>query len=182
MTELEQPVGVKVPGDPRPKGSMVCRVSARHPLREQVDNKAWRRRVVLGGAKLPIRGLTGPIGISVTFTIPRPPSHYRTGRNAHLLRHAAPTWPDGHGTGDVDKLTRLVFDALQDAGVLSNDAQVVNAAVWKCYPDTPGCPDRLERPGALIRLYPIEEDHWQPKLIDNGPLAKSSSATARPPS
>jgi len=181
---LERAIGVRVPGIPKPKGSKVCRVSPRHPLYEAVNNGKWRRQVRKGGAKLAERGITGPVGISVTFTLPRPAKHYGTGRNAHRVKPDAPTWPYEHGTGDVDKLCRLVFDAMQDAGVLTDDAQVVNAALWKCYPDTRGCPDRMDQPGSLIRLYPIEEDDQcqQLTLIENGQPAKSSSGTGPPPS
>lgn len=187
MAALEQPCGVWVPGIPKPKGSMKCvgkRGKVKHKLLEQVDNTAWRRRVTLAGAKLPVQGITGPVGLSVTFTLPRPQSHYGTGRNAHRLKPDAPAWPTGHGTGDWEKLARIIGDAWQTkggAGVLADDAQIVNGTVWKCYPDTRGCPDRRDQPGAVIRLYPIEEDdQCQPTLIASGLPAKSSSGTGRP--
>jgi crossover junction endodeoxyribonuclease RusA len=70
------------------------------------------------------------------FKFPRPKSHYRTGRNAHLLRDDAPEFkmsrPDG------EKLERSTYDALTDAGVWRDDAQVVDAHWTKVYSDSPG--------------------------------------------
>jgi Holliday junction resolvase RusA-like endonuclease len=155
---LEQSWAVQIPGLPKPKGSMKCvgaRGRIKHVLVEQVDNKAWRKQVTAAGLLLPVRDLGGPIAITVTFTLPRPPSHYGTGRNAHRLKPDAPTWPHHHGTGDLDKLMRLIADALEDARVFHNDAQIVHGDVWKCYPDTRDCPDRLPEPGAIIRIHPI---------------------------
>lgn len=167
-TLLEQTWAVEVPAThkgqvigPKPKGSMKCigaRGAIKHQLVEDVDNKAWRRRVYAAGLLLPVRGVGGPLGLSVTFTLARPPSHYGTGRNADRVRPDAPVWPYQRGTGDWDKLGRIIGDAWQargGAGVLGDDAQFVNGVVWKCYPDTPGCPDRLDQPGALIRLWCI---------------------------
>jgi Holliday junction resolvase RusA-like endonuclease len=164
MTTLEQTTwGVWVPGIPRPKGSMKCvgrRGPIKHALVEQVDNEAWRRQVTAAGRALPIRGLTCPVAFSVTFTLPRPQSHYGTGRNASRVLDTAPAWPTGRGSGDWDKYARIIGDAWQTkggAGVIIDDSQIVNGTVWKCYPDTPGCPDRRPTPGAVIRLYLIDE-------------------------
>lgn len=67
--------------------------------------------------------LTGPVALEVTFTLPRPKAHYRTGRNSHLLRDNAPHRPDR--LPDLDKLLRSTMDALTAAGVWADDAQVV---------------------------------------------------------
>lgn len=96
-----------------------------------------------------------PIGVEVTFTLPRPKAHYRTGRNAHMLRDAAPAWPTGHSTGDVDKLVRLVLDALQDTDALPDDCAVLEVTGRKAYVGgVEQMPDQLGYPGVVIRLYP----------------------------
>lgn len=167
MTELTRDYAVRVYGTPATKGSMKCigaRGKIKHQLVEQLEKMLtpWRALIVKGGLALPVTDLVGPIGVEMTVTIARPKSHYRTGRYAHLLRDDAPLWPSQEGTGDVDKYGRAVLDSLQKgkpsapgAGVMKTDAQVVELISRKTYPDTPGAQDRLDRPGAVIRIYPI---------------------------
>jgi crossover junction endodeoxyribonuclease RusA len=64
----------------------------------------------------------GPCEVAVIFIFKRPKSHYRTGRNAHLLKDNAPFYVIGHSQGDLDKLLRSTFDALTAAGVWKDDA------------------------------------------------------------
>ena len=83
----------------------------------------------------------GPVSVSVTFWFPRPKSHYRTGRNAHLLRLTAPAYPTSLGQGDIDKLLRSSFDAIVAAGVIADDklvAEVRAAKRWLVPGATPG--------------------------------------------
>ncbi len=86
-----------------------------------------------------------PVEVAVTFTMPRPKGHYRTGRNAHLLRDAAPLFPAG--TPDLDKTVRSTFDGLGEAGVWRDDAQVVYVSAWKIYESA-----RYGLPGAHITV------------------------------
>lgn len=72
-----------------------------------------------------------PVEIVLSFYFARPLGHFRTGRNAHLLRDAAPSWPTGKP--DLDKLERAVFDGLTDAGAWADDSQVVSVIASKHY-------------------------------------------------
>lgn len=159
-------VRIVIPGDPAPKGSMKCvGQKGRHQLVE--DNpatKEWRTLLAYWiRRKWPDDQHAGkhqPLGVDVTFVVPRPPGHYGTGRNAGIVKASAPIHPatQAAGSGDVDKLLRLVLDAVQDTDVLPNDAQVVEALARKRYPretDDPPDPDHLAYPGVVIRLYPI---------------------------
>lgn len=145
---------IRVYGDPIPKGSMKCigrRGKAMHSL---IDNKQdrldiWMPKIQaaaeaardrLGGT------LSGPVSVSTTFTVPRPAS-------VPLAKRA---WPITRSAGDIDKHTRSVLDALTYAELIGDDSQVVHTENWECYPDTPGCPDRLDRPGATIRIETIQ--------------------------
>lgn len=92
--------------------------------------------------------------LTVVYTLPRPKSHYRTGRNAHLLREHAPKWPTGKP--DRDKLDRSTSDALTDAGIWRDDAQVVVCLSVKTYPDVH--PKALPTPGAYIRIIVLPPD------------------------
>lgn len=159
---------VVIPGNPAPKGSMKCvgqRGKAKHVLVEDNERTGpWRETVATwAGRKVQPFTAGEPIGAEITFTLDRPKGHYGTGRNAKVLRPAAPVFPIGHNTGDVDKLLRLVLDALQDADVLPDDCQVIEATTRKVYvsPSPVDDPwsvayDALGHPGVVIRLYPID--------------------------
>lgn len=159
--------GVSIAGIPTPKGSLKCvaKHAPGHRANLQEDHRPgqteWRAKIVAAGAVLRRdQGGTIPAGtpveVNATLTMPRPKSHYRTGRNAHLLRPGAPLWPCLYGSKDDDKLGRLLLDGLQDAKVFEDDAQVCRLYLEMCYPDTPGAVDALPQPGALIRVYRID--------------------------
>lgn len=66
------------------------------------------------------------VEMAVTFWFERPKSHYRSGRNAHLLKDGATSHVGVYP--DLDKLLRSTLDALGSktgAGVIRNDSQVV---------------------------------------------------------
>lgn len=85
------------------------------------------------------------------FTLPRPKSHHRTGKYAHLLRDNAPVLHGGKP--DLDKLLRATGDALTTAGVYADDSRIAQVFAVKCYPTTAGNqPGALDRPGARIVL------------------------------
>lgn len=151
MTELTSDLAVRVFGVPTPQGSMTCK--AKHVRKanlqpsNEADLKPWRALVARAGRALPVTGLVGPIGVEVTLTVNRPKSVTRPWPSAKANRR-------GQG-GDIDKLARAVLDGLTESAVFGDDSQVVELTARKCYPDTPGAQDRLERPGAVIRIYPI---------------------------
>ena len=97
--------------------------------------KSWQQEVasVARAAFIDARGggvFDGPLELRVWFYAPRPRSHYRTGRNAHLLRDSAPTWPIVRP--DTTKLLRGLEDALTGV-VWRDDAQVVVQTARKVY-------------------------------------------------
>ena len=164
---LRHELVITVPGDPAPKGSLKCigrRGSVAHVLIEDNDRtKPWRDKVSAAVRRAhPEPASPGqPLCADVTFTLARPKSHYGTGRNVNRVRPAAPAWPTSHATGDVDKLLRLILDALQDAGLVPDDSAIVTVTTTKAYPtetDVGGvyAPDVLAWPGVRIRLYPIQ--------------------------
>jgi crossover junction endodeoxyribonuclease RusA len=103
------------------------------PWREAVRAETQRAMLMLSGA------FTGPVKVTLKFVVPRPKGHYRTGRNAGMLRDAAPSWPAGKP--DVDKLARAVLDGLTAGGAWKDDSQVVQLFAGKSYAaqDSPGC-------------------------------------------
>ncbi|GAB3750119.1 RusA family crossover junction endodeoxyribonuclease [Microlunatus parietis] len=143
---------VRVYGTPIPKGNMTCLgprgKGGRHLIvdAKRRELEVWQGKVTAAaGALLAKIGhqLAGPVAVSVTFTVERPKTVPLTKRPWPITRSAG---------GDADKLLRAVLDGLTDGGVIADDSQVASCEVWRCYPDTPGCPDRMDRPGALIRI------------------------------
>jgi Holliday junction resolvase RusA-like endonuclease len=152
---ITREIVITVAGQPKPKGSMVCRRDPHHGLRESVDNVAWRAELVRLAKRVTQRAGKGqPIAVEATFTLKRSTAHYGTGRNAGVLKSwALALFPVGHDKGDVDKLARLVLDALQDARVLHDDCQVVELTTRKVFTET-YAGDGLVYPGAVIRIWP----------------------------
>ena len=64
----------------------------------------------------------GPVAVTATFLMPRPRSHYRTGKRAGELRDDAPRYVDKRP--DIDKLVRATLDALRSGGAYMDDSQV----------------------------------------------------------
>jgi len=99
--------------------------------------KPWRMAVKYAALNeialrvAPYQVMTGAVVLEVTFRLPRPKGHYGTGRNAGLLKPSAPLVPAGRP--DLDKLLRSTFDALGEAGVWGDDAQVVAVRGAKVY-------------------------------------------------
>jgi Holliday junction resolvase RusA-like endonuclease len=79
----------------------------------------------------------------VTFLMPRPKGHFRTGKRAHILREAAPLYHTSKP--DATKLLRATEDAL--TGILwHDDAQIAMQIVKKRYTSS--------NPGAEIKILP----------------------------
>lgn len=79
--------------------------------------------------------LVGPVGLSLTFVLPRPKT----------VKRKYPT-----AKPDLDKLVRAVKDSLADAGVYLDDSQVISLLAVKTYVDGPG--DTLGHPGVVVAV------------------------------
>lgn len=160
-------VTITVHGKPAPQGSKkgfynknLGRVQI---VEDNTKTRPWREAVKHAALDV-MKGHTTyqrdwPLSVTITFTLPRTKGHYRTGRNAHLLRDAAPIAPAGKP--DIDKLTRSTLDALTDAGVFVDDSQVVELHIAKGYP----CDwrvDSLHTPGAVIHVGPVVRADYYP--------------------
>lgn len=98
--------------------------------------------------------LDEPLWLEVTYYFKRPKSHYRSGRNAHLLKDRAPTFPAMKP--DVGKLTRAVHDAL--TGVLYRDDALI---VRNCEQKLFGVPERAEV--AVYRALAVGVELYEPE-------------------
>ena len=84
----------------------------------------------------PATPLTGPLDVLLVFDLPRPKSHYGTGRNADKLKPSAPNYPMGN-RNDVENLAKAVLDAMNMV-IWRDDSQVVGLQVNKHYDAKPG--------------------------------------------
>lgn len=129
--------GFKVVGTPRPKGSLICRgprycpkcktTPIVHPVTEDdtpgKDGAKWRTQLQKAGDALRVRnGFTyeGPVTVDATFVMDRPAAA------------AKRRWP--HVRPDLDKLCRMLLDALTSSHVIHDDSLVVELVARKCYP------------------------------------------------
>lgn len=109
--------------------------------------------------------LTGPLWAYAVFSLARPKGHYRTGRNAHLLRDGAPVRPGSKP--DLSKLIRSTEDAATAVGLWRDDGQVTEyvrlAKVW-CGED----PYALKRPGLVMYVWaaPARSDGLAPQRLE----------------
>jgi Holliday junction resolvase RusA-like endonuclease len=110
-------------------------------------NKEWRQDVKDAADKVkPEQPLHGPLLVVCVFYMPRIKAHYRTGKNAGLLRPDAPLL---HTTKpDATKLWRSTEDAL--TGIIwRDDAQIAHQVIVKRYTS--------EQPGAEIKIIEATE-------------------------
>jgi Holliday junction resolvase RusA-like endonuclease len=152
---------ITVYGRPQPAGS---KRAFRNPHTGRIavvdaskGTKPWQQQVA--GAALEACGsepllLDGPLILDVKFYLARPRGHYRTGKNAHLVRDAAPDYPIGRP--DTTKLLRAVEDALSGI-VWTDDSRVVYQLASKHY----GTPERVE----------VRVDHAAPPITVGGAIS-----------
>jgi crossover junction endodeoxyribonuclease RusA len=129
---------IRVNGIPAPQGSK-RHVGNGRMIESSRAVGPWREAVRAETQRIMISPLAGPVRVDVAFYLPRPKGHWRTGRNAHLLRDAAPALPCG--TPDLDKLARAVLDGLTAGGAWKDDGQAASLHAEKYYADRqpPGC-------------------------------------------
>ncbi|MFF7234161.1 RusA family crossover junction endodeoxyribonuclease [Streptomyces sioyaensis] len=133
---------VWVAGLPAPQGSK--RHVGRGRLVESSKKvKPWRTAVATEAEKADF-GEPPYVRVVAWFYLPRPKSHYRSGRFAHLLKPSAPRLPGKYP--DVDKLARSTLDALRMGGAYADDAQVVTLHAHKRFAEFG------EVPGAMIEV------------------------------
>lgn len=104
-----------IPGKPKTKGSLAVRNGKTGALRESVvGSTQWRQLIAkrVGETRQHAATWDGPAGVTAYFYLPRPD-------------------PAAVRAGDIDKLTRNVLDALEDAKIWADDVQCVTLDVRK---------------------------------------------------
>lgn len=147
-------ITITVHGTPAPQGSK-RHVGGGVMIESSKKVKPWRQDVKYAALEAIGTGWTildGPLAASMVFTFARGKGHYRTGRNAHLLRDAAPSRPAV--TPDLSKILRSTEDALTGI-VWKDDARVVEyVRLGKFYAGS-GFEDVLDGPGCVIRVWQL---------------------------
>lgn len=129
-----------IPGVPEPQ--------ARHRFfrgsgRVYSPSSPWKGVVAgwvsLRPRELPLVPADAALSVTLDFALPRPASHFRTGKRGHLLRDDAPLWPiAGRKVGDNDNFEKAVYDACN--GILwPDDKQIVHNETTKRYGTPTGC-------------------------------------------
>lgn len=75
-----------------------------------------------------------PLQLDLRFYFTRPKSHYKTGKNAHLLKDNPPEYHTARP--DVDNLSKFVMDALNKI-YWKDDSYIVSLNVQKMYSENP---------------------------------------------
>ena len=127
-------------GIPAPGGSKVGFVNpktGRVVVKEDCKRNASWRSIVAHSALQAYRGppLTGPVNMQIHFVMPRPKSHYRSGRYASWRRAEAPFFHEK--APDTTKLIRSTEDALKGIA-WKDDSQVAIQTAFKTYGVCPG--------------------------------------------
>jgi Holliday junction resolvase RusA-like endonuclease len=126
-------ITIDVRGIPRPQGSLKLHrlpsgaTAARYPAVVY----QWRAQVQQAVAELDAEPFEGAVQLSLGFDLSRPLGHLGTGRNHGTTKPSAPAFPTV--APDLDKLVRCVGDAITDAGLWKDDAQVVALNAAKRY-------------------------------------------------
>ena len=114
----------------------------------------WRNLVAFTAAActVGVKPCDTAVAVQVTFYLPRPASHYGTGRNASVLKATAPAYP--LGKPDTSKMFRAVEDAMSGV-VYTDDCRVVEIRAAKRYADE----TTDNKPGARVRVWQVDEQN-----------------------
>jgi len=134
---------ITVPGTPAPQGSK-RHVGGGRMVEMNKNLKPYRDSIIYAARDNtwhinPI--LVGPIPVSIIFRMPRPNSHYGTGRNAGKVKDSAPLLCSN--TPDLDKIIRSVNDGITDSGLWKDDDQVAYLTAVKLYGEQAGVTVRI---------------------------------------
>lgn len=124
-------IQVFVPGIPQPQGSKNAYVRGNRAVIVEANKKLpnWRKQLTekLETANVTCQPLEGAVTLEVIFLMPKAKSNKKN-------------YP--YQKPDLDKLLRAVNDSAKDAGVVSDDCQVVQILAWKLWAE--------DEPGAVI--------------------------------
>jgi len=132
------PIKIRVYGLPAPQGSKK-HIGRGILIESSKKVKPWRKEVLV--ATLDSRDFSGQVinkacQVSLEFLIPRPRSHYGTGRNRSRLKPSAPKYCTSNRHGDIDKLCRSTIDGISvtsGGALIQDDSLIVKLTASKRY-------------------------------------------------
>lgn len=83
----------------------------------------------------PEEKMTKPIRCILNFYCKRPKTHYKTGKNAHILKDTAPKY--NINNKDLDNMVKFVLDALNDK-LYTDDSLIFEISCSKMYSEKEG--------------------------------------------
>ena len=83
----------------------------------------------------PEQKMTKPIKCVLNFYCKRPKTHYKTGKNAHILKDTAPKY--NINNKDLDNMVKFVLDALNDK-LYTDDSLIFEITCSKLYSENDG--------------------------------------------
>ena len=93
------------------------------------DKKGMWLQIARFKPKTPLKG---DIMIKMIFTMPRPKSHFRTGKYKHILKDDMPEFHSS--TPDLDNLVKFLLDTVQGKDrIIYDDSQVCMLQAEKVY-------------------------------------------------
>jgi Holliday junction resolvase RusA-like endonuclease len=95
--------------------------------------KIWKLAIDAVMSRHAHKGIDGAMSVTLEFYMPRPKSHYRSGRFSHILKADAPLYHTNKN--DVDNLCKTVLDRMTESGYIKDDGQVIDLKVSKRYDD-----------------------------------------------
>ncbi len=84
--------------------------------------------------KAPNAPILGPINLTVTFYMPRPKSHYGSGKKSDMLKDNAPEYHISRP--DTDNYCKLIMDSLNSI-FWKDDSQICQLMAQKKYSESP---------------------------------------------
>lgn len=84
---------------------------------------------------IPSEKMTNPIKCNLNFYCKRPKSHYKTGKNSHILKDTSPKYNTNNK--DLDNMVKFILDAL-NGKLYIDDCQIVEINCKKMYSESDG--------------------------------------------
>jgi crossover junction endodeoxyribonuclease RusA len=139
---MGEPVEYFVEGVPVAQPRVKARAIGKQARVYTPDTADKWKAAVKASTRIKLKVRQGRYSLFLNFCLPRPKAHYRTGKNSHLLRDAA---PEHHAQKpDVDNLAKAVIDAMVDSGRVDDDCYLTSLTVTKEWSDAV--------PGVFIRF------------------------------
>ena len=136
----EPAIQFRVYGVPKaqPRGrAYVNKATGRAGVYDPDTATGWRVAVAVEAVKAcSADAITTGVELRLTFWMPRPQHHYRTGKRAGELKANAPTAHTGRP--DLDNLEKAVMDAITNADLWRDDSLVYQKHSTKRYGERPG--------------------------------------------